>query len=273
MRSLRGDERFRRNVPFPNGRGKDGCRFLGEKIEGARKRKVCRTMKIKLFTVPNILTLCNLLSGCVAAVIALTGGDLRWVFACVVLAALFDFFDGFAARLLRCSSPIGKELDSLADMVSFGFAPAAVLFAVYALCGGADTPWRFVVFVLAAFSALRLAKFNIDENQTKEFIGLPTPACALFFTSCGYLVQEGRLAVAPGAILAVTLLFSFLLVCNVPMFALKFSHYRFAGNELRYLFVAASLVALAVWGVAAVPFVFVAYIAVSVVRHVAFRRK
>lgn len=235
-------------------------------------RKVLQEMKIKLFTVPNALTLCNLLSGCVASVLALTGGDLRWVFGCVVLAALFDFFDGFAARLLRSSSPIGKELDSLADMVSFGFAPSAVLFAAYAL-GGGDGPWRFAVFVVAAFSALRLAKFNIDENQTKEFIGLPTPACALFFASCGYLVQQGRLSATPEAILLAALAFSFLLVCNVKMFALKFSHYRFAGNEIRYVFLAASLVALCLWGVAAVPFVFIAYIAVSVVRHIASRRR
>ena len=229
-------------------------------------------MKIKLFTVPNALTLCNPLSGCVASVLALTGGDLRWVFGCVVLAALFDFFDGVAARRGRSSSPIGKELDSLADMVSFGFAPSAVLFAAYAL-GGGDGPWRFAVFVVAAFSALRLAKFNIDENQTKEFIGLPTPACALFFASCGYLVQQGRLSATPEAILLAALAFSFLLVCNVKMFALKFSHYRFAGNEIRYVFLAASLVALCLWGVAAVPFVFIAYIAVSVVRHIASRRR
>ena len=191
-------------------------------------------MKIKLFTVPNALTLCNLLSGCVASVLALTGGDLRWVFGCVVLAALFDFFDGFAARLLRSSSPIGKELDSLADMVSFGFAPSAVLFAAYAL-GGGDGPWRFAVFVVAAFSALRRAQLNNDENQTKEFIGLPTPAGARFVASSGYLVQQGRLSATPEAILLAALAFSFLLVCNVKMFALKFSHYRFAGNEIRYV--------------------------------------
>ena len=129
-------------------------------------------MKIKLFTIPNILTLCNLLSGCAAAVFALCVNDLQWAFWCVVVAAGFDFLDGFVARLLKSHSAIGKELDSLADMVSFGFAPAAVLYTMYAMTGGSDV-WGFAVFVVAAFSALRLAKFNLDENQTTQFIGLP----------------------------------------------------------------------------------------------------
>lgn len=107
-------------------------------------------MKIKLFTIPNILTLCNLLSGCAAAVFALCVNDLQWAFWCVVVAAVFDFLDGFVARLLKSHSAIGKELDSLADMVSFGFAPAAVLYTMYAMTGGSDV-WGFAVFVVAGF--------------------------------------------------------------------------------------------------------------------------
>ena len=204
-------------------------------------------MKIKLFTIPNILTLCNLLSGCAAAVFALCVNDLQWAFWCVVVAAVFDFLDGFVARLLKSHSAIGKELDSLADMVSFGFAPAAVLYTMYAMTGGSDV-WGFAVFVVAAFSALRLAKFNLDENQTTQFIGLPTPACALFFVSAGYLMQAGAFTAPAWVMIAAAVVFAGLLVCNVPMFALKFTHYRFAGNRVRYVFALCSLAALCAAG-------------------------
>lgn len=223
-------------------------------------------MKIKLFTIPNILTLCNLLSGCAAAVFALCVNDLQWAFWCVVIAAVFDFLDGFVARLTGSHSAIGKELDSLADMVSFGFAPSAVLYTMHAMAGGDDF-WGFAVFIVAAFSALRLAKFNLDENQTKQFIGLPTPACALFFVSAGYLMQGGVYSAPAWTFIVAAAVFAFLLVCNVPMFALKFSQYRFAGNQIRYVFVLLSLAALIAAGIAAIPFIILAYIAVSVAMY------
>ena len=204
-------------------------------------------MKIKLFTIPNILTLCNLLSGCAAAVFALCVNDLQWAFWCVVVAAVFDFLDGFVARLLKSHSAIGKELDSLADMVSFRFAPAAVLYTMYAMTGGSDV-WGFAVFVVAAFSALRLAKFNLDENQTTQFIGLPTPACALFFVSAGYLMQAGAFTAPAWVMIAAAVVFAGLLVCN----------------RVRYVFALCSLVALCAAGIAAIPFIILAYIVVSV---------
>ena len=143
-------------------------------------------MKLRLFTFPNILTLCNLLSGCAAVIFALCINDLEQAFWCVLVAAVFDFLDGFAARLMEVSSPVGKELDSLADMISFGLAPASILYSIYVATGG-DELSGFAVFILVAFSALRLAKFNLDERQATEFIGLPTPACAMFFASVGYI--------------------------------------------------------------------------------------
>ena len=139
-------------------------------------------MKIKLFTIPNLLTLSNLFCGSVAVVSALVWGDLKLAFGLMVLAAVFDFFDGFAARLLNQSSPIGLQLDSLADDISFGLAPAAIMYSLYQWMPGIWLPEGYpglVVFVFTACAALRLAKFNIDDTQRTEFCGLPSPAAVV----------------------------------------------------------------------------------------------
>ena len=212
-------------------------------------------MKLRLFTFPNILTLCNLLSGCAAVIFALCINDLEQAFWCVLVAAVFDFLDGFAARLMEVSSPVGKELDSLADMISFGLAPASILYSIYVATGG-DELSGFAVFILVAFSALRLAKFNLDERQATEFIGLPTPACAMFFASVGYIMQQNAAAAPPVAAIVASVVFSLLLISPIPMFALKFKHFDFAGNELRYIFLGISLVLLGLYQVRALPFIF-----------------
>ena len=229
-------------------------------------------MKIRLLTLPNILTLCNLLCGAAAAVSALRFGNLQWPLLFIVMAAVFDFLDGFAARLFKSYSPLGKELDSLADCVSFGFAPSAILLNIYEASGGVE-PWGYLVFVLAAFSALRLAKFNIDENQSTQFIGMPTPAAALMVASTGYLVGTGMYAVNPWFAVLLAFVLSYLLVCKVPMFALKFKHYGFRGNEVRYLFAGCAVVALAIWQILAIPFIILAYVALSMVLMVVNFRK
>lgn len=229
-------------------------------------------MKIRLLTLPNILTLCNLLCGAAAAVSALRFGNLQWPLLFIVMAAVFDFLDGFAARLFKSYSLLGKELDSLADCVSFGFAPSAILLNIYEASGGVE-PWGYLVFVLAAFSALRLAKFNIDENQSTQFIGMPTPAAALMVASSGYLVGTGMYAVNPWFAVLLAFVLSYLLVCKVPMFALKFKHYGFRGNEVRYLFAGCAVVALAIWQILAIPFIILAYVALSMVLMVVNFRK
>ena len=160
-------------------------------------------MKPRYFTIPNLLTLSNLFCGSLA-VLSAFGGNLERSFWLIVLAAVFDFCDGFAARLLKQYSPLGGELDSLADIVSFGLAPSAVVYAIYctAVCEPAGLPladaagtgvgaWRYVAFIIVLLSALRLARFNVDTEQTSEFIGMPTPACAIFFASTGYLFARG----------------------------------------------------------------------------------
>jgi CDP-diacylglycerol--serine O-phosphatidyltransferase len=193
--------------------------------------------------VPNTITCCNLISGCIATYWAFQG-DYRLALLFIVVGAVFDFFDGMTARLLHVSSPIGKELDSLADDITFGFAPSAMLFSYLSGFSYHELPaplaflMPFAAFVMAAFSALRLAKFNLDERQALGFIGLPTPANALFwgslivglsdhgisFTALGYLMLLGSFVSC------------YLLVSEIPMFALKFKTWGWRGNEVKYLF-------------------------------------
>ncbi len=233
-------------------------------------------MKVKLFTIPNLVTLCNLLCGSMAAVTALSGGSLELAFWLVVAAAVCDFLDGMTARLLNSYSGIGVELDSLADMVSFGFAPAAVLYTLYSqsewpLPGPAwvQSVGAVALFLVTAFSALRLAKFNVDEEQHTEFKGLPTPACALFFVALGWLVEREILFISCGALLSLALIFALLLISPIRMFSFKFTGLGVRENALRYGF-ALVAVALLVWlGVGAVPLVILLYVITSSLRHLA----
>ena len=183
-------------------------------------------MKIKLFTIPNLLTLSNLLCGMIATVAILTDGDLHLAFWLLVLAAVFDFFDGFTARLLHQSSPIGLQLDSLADMVSSGVAP----------------------------------------TQRTEFCGLPSPAAGLFCASLGLLHAEGMLSLPYEAVLLAAAATAWLMISPIRMFALKFHGFGWTGNRLRYLFLGACVVLILTLGAYAIPAIFVLYVVVSLVR-------
>ena len=191
----------------------------------------------------------------------------------IVIGAVFDFFDGMSARLLGVSSPIGKELDSLADVVTFGVAPSMLLFNelhTHALPDQLE-PLRFylpfVAFLMAAFSALRLAKFNLDERQAMGFTGLPTPANALFWGSLLVGAPEW-LHSTPWivyALVAGLLISCWLLVSEIPMFALKFKHWGWQGNEVRYLFII-SCVPLVLWlRVSGIAAIILWYIVLSVI--------
>ena len=230
-------------------------------------------MKFKLFTLPNIITCLNLVSGCLAIERAFHG-DFLWAFLFVVIAAVFDFLDGFFARLLKAYSEIGKELDSLADMVSFGAAPAFVLFNYMQL--HTEAGWlAYAAFIIPAFSALRLAKFNLDTRQNEEFIGLPTPANTLLIVSYIYAAQQNPL-LSPGnsgwALVVGSIILSVLLVSEIPMFSLKFKRFGWRGNELRYIFLLCSAVLLAVFRLEGVPVILSGYIVVSVIRAIFLRQ-
>lgn len=193
--------------------------------------------------IPNTITCCNLVCGCIAIVNALSG-LYGMAFLFIILGAVFDFFDGMTARLLGVSSPIGKELDSLADVITFGAAPSTMIFTLLSTMkypealAGVSEYLPYVAFVMAAFSALRLAKFNIDERQSTSFIGLPTPANALFW---GSLIVGGESWLASSSynvicIVVLVFIMSYLLIAEIPMFALKFKTWGWSGNEVKYIF-------------------------------------
>ena len=231
-------------------------------------------MKVRYFTIPNLLTLSNLFCGALAVVSALEG-DLVRVFWLVMLSAVFDFFDGFSARLLNQYSALGVQLDSLADMVSFGLVPSTVVFSILRTLefGGECGAWCYVAFIIVLFSALRLARFNIDDSQHEEFLGLPTPACAMFFVATGWMFDKGLLPNTDAVWYAVdAVVMATLLIVPVRMFSLKIKSFGWRGNELRFTFVILSAVAIAVWQVKVVPTVIEAYVLVSLVRHLLAKR-
>lgn len=215
--------------------------------------------------IPNAITCCNLISGCIASTLAFAG-NMEMAFLFIIIGALFDFCDGLSARLLHVGSPIGKELDSLADCVTFGVAPSVMAFGLMQqLTDNEYLP--YVAYIMAAFSALRLAKFNLDERQTTSFIGMPTPANALFWASfiVGFGAWITQLPAAAVIMICLLVIMSLLLVSEIPMFSLKFKHYGWKGNEIRYIFLAVCAVLIAVFQLKALAIIVVWYIILSVI--------
>lgn len=254
-------------------------------------------MKIKLFTIPNILTLANLFCGSLAVITAVS---LIWMdnemglvvpFLFIIASAIFDFFDGFAARLLKQYSPLGVQLDSLADMVSFGLAPSVIMMVLFIKSGGVGY-WSLVPLIIALFSALRLAKFNVDDEQKDSFIGLPTPACALFVGSLGYWLSEPlgywitdgwlnssmpewveAITLSPSWILAISVILAWLLISPIRMFSFKFDKKikNKKSNiflDSRYPFVVASIVIFFLFGLKSICLIIIAYIITSIVNNI-----
>jgi CDP-diacylglycerol--serine O-phosphatidyltransferase len=268
--------------------------------------------------IPNAITCGNLLCGCLAIVFSLKG-NLTLAAYLVGLAAILDFFDGFAARMLKVSSPIGKDLDSLADMVTFGVVPGLIMYQLIKMSIGfsADVhintiggnlelmtykpePYHyylpFLAFIIPVFSAIRLAKFNNDTRQTDQFIGLPTPANAIFISSLVLLntnfiyhvyddfqlslsfkhvaaVQEvssffGNWLFHPGILIVITIMFSILLVAELPLFSLKFKQFNWKGNEIRYLFLISCILLLIIFSYAGISLSILFYILLSFLSNV-----
>lgn len=221
----------------------------------------------------------NLVCGVIATYLSFEG-KIDIALALMVVAALFDFIDGFVARLLKVSGDFGKELDSLADVISFGFVPGAMLFLIQKshiqdfnlVAELSFLQWIILLstVLIPVFSALRLAKFNIDERQKSEFIGLPTPANALFIAALCYTFvyqPEHWLSTLnhPLIIIAIIVVFSFLLVSEIPLFALKFKSFSVKGNAIRYIFIALSCLVLILFKIPGLSLVIVLYILISII--------
>ena len=225
--------------------------------------------------IPNALTLCNLLCGAVA-IYFISSGMAATASVLLLAAAGFDFFDGFAARPLGVSGAMGKELDSLADVISFGLAPAFL--AIYLAGAFSETPeWtNFLPLIMAAAAAYRLAKFNLDERQTYGFIGMPTPANALFWLSFPLMAEASpafpwlgelflQFTSSALAIAAVALVASWLMISELPLIALKFENYGWASNKARYTLIFGSVLLFIALRFYALPIIVILYILISIV--------
>jgi CDP-diacylglycerol--serine O-phosphatidyltransferase len=232
-----------------------------------------KTTNIRLFTLPNMFTLANLLAGAAAVILTLQYHAYETAFWLIIAAAICDFCDGLVARLLNQTSPLGVQLDSLADDISFGLAPAVVMFDIYAqstsyynLSAEIMGPLGYITLIVAAFSALRLGKFNIDTTQTTEFSGLPTPANALMLMSLAVLSEQGHVALYQEHIAVISVAAALLLISPIRMFSLKFKGFGIKGNELRYAFLLLSLIIIIAVPAYSVLAIIVIYIALSTMR-------
>jgi CDP-diacylglycerol---serine O-phosphatidyltransferase len=248
--------------------------------------------------IPNTITLGNLFCGCLALVQAFNG-DLVWTAYFVGMSLVLDFFDGFTARLLKVSSPIGADLDSLADMVTFGVVPGVAMFQLLnsaflaILNGTAISPGfaanlqytgiqteSYFAFIITIFSAIRLAKFNNDTRQSDSFIGLPTPANTMIICSLPLILKfqpELTFATAlvnnPWFLILFSCLMSYLLVAEIPLFALKFKNFTWKTNKLVYGFLLISVVLMIALHFAAIPLIILLYILISIVNNIFLKNK
>ena len=231
--------------------------------------------------IPNIITLLNLISGSISIVFALEG-NLTVAAWFIGIAAVFDFFDGFSARMLHVSSEIGKELDSLADVISFGLAPGMILYILLSnsvsipeiiITGRNIVP--FIAFLIPALSAYRLAKFNLDERQTDSFIGLPTPANALMIASFPLILAQQKnlsgiditlfagIINNPWFLIIFIFVFSYLLIAELPLMSLKFKTFKWSENKMRYFFLIVSVILFVLLFYTAIPLIIIFYILLS----------
>ena len=234
-------------------------------------------------SIPNFITCLNVMCGCIASVLAFYG-KLEYAAYFIILAALFDFCDGLFARILKAYSDIGKELDSLADMISFGFAPSVIVFGLMklSLFGKVNVELAemstmqliivFSSFLISVFSGLRLAKFNVDTRQSTSFIGLPTPANALIFLSFPFILKEDNQflinLIGNSYFLLGAIVFAcFILVCEIPMFSFKFKNLKWKENKIRFIFVICALGIIPFLGISSIALIILLYVIFSIVNN------
>lgn len=224
---------------------------------------------------PNALTCANLLCGCLA-ILAYLSGQVHHASIYVLAALIFDFFDGFAARALKANSPLGAQLDSLADMITFGVVPGMIFFNLFLKSNFfvlmdnrlLFNMLRYCFFANTIFAAIRLAKFNIDTRQKNYFLGLPTPANTIFIASLPLIVMHDQFGLKPYILnpmilIGLCILFSMLMVSEIPLFALKFKNFKWSDNKPQFLLIGLTLILLPTLKFAAIPVIIILYIVLS----------
>jgi CDP-diacylglycerol--serine O-phosphatidyltransferase len=229
--------------------------------------------------IPNAITALNLVCGCLAVISALNGQLIAASYL-IGVAAVFDFFDGMVARLLNVQSPIGKELDSLADVVSFGVAPGMILYMISGSCFamGPFCVNTYVVLLIPVFAAFRLAKFNIDTRQSDSFIGLPTPAMSIFIASLPLILEHDSYglssAISSRYFLIITpFVLSHLMISEIPLLALKFKNFSWQDNYMRYVLVMLCLTLILILGYTGIALSVLAYVFLSAVNNMISNNK
>lgn len=230
--------------------------------------------------IPNLITLINLFCGCIA-VVYVSEANYLMAFYMVCLGIFFDFFDGFFARLFKVSSPLGLQLDSLADMVTSGVVPGYVMFSLFSNSAhelGTNPFIPFLGFIITLGSCYRLANFNIDTRQTDSFIGLPTPANALFILSLPLVIEFSdslmmlEILTNQWVLLFITLLSAYILNAEIPLFSLKIKKFNFKDNALQMSFLLISFVLLILLRYIAVPVIIAFYVLLSVVNNIFLKK-
>lgn len=238
--------------------------------------------------IPNFITGLNAISGCIAVYMAFNG-FLVQASAFICIGALLDFCDGMSARLLNAYSELGKELDSLSDMVSFGFAPAAIAYTLLAdtfeiqlidlFSGDLKAALLIIPFIMVMFSGLRLAKFNLDTRQTSSFIGVPTPANAILWASFPIILKYGDIEWVKDMInneyfiIILSLLMSYMLVAEIPMFSFKMKSLKLNDNYTRYIFLLTTIILVSVVGISFIAFMIPTYVIFSIIENIVYKKK
>ena len=226
--------------------------------------------------IPNAITSANLLFGCLSILSAIQG-DLVLASVYIGVSAIMDFFDGFVARLLHVSGELGKQLDSLADVVSFGVAPGFIFYSISGTCFGQGFCINQYTFLLIpVFSAIRLAKFNLDTRQSDSFIGVPTPANAIFIASLPLILNNDTYGISNliehrWFLTAFPILSAYLLVAELPLLALKFKHFKFKGNEARYVLIVSCVLSALIFKFAGIALSIIIYILISVINNISIK--
>lgn len=221
--------------------------------------------------IPNTITALNLVCGCLSIIAALQG-ELTQASLFIGAAVVLDFFDGFTARALKVSSDIGKQLDSLADVVSFGVAPGMIFFTLAGQCFSPSGFCinRYIPFLIPVFSAVRLANFNIDTRQSDSFIGVPTPANAIFIASIPFILQHDTYGLSglfqhPYFLTLFPFISAYMLVAELPLLALKFKNFAWKGNEFRFILIISSVLCGVLFHYLGIAIAILLYILISII--------